>query len=194
MDLPYYTVEELLDAGFKSVGDRVTISRKVSLYWIDGCIGNNVRVDDYCILKGKINLGSYIHIGAYCLISGAHGVVELGNCVTLSAGVHIYTGSDSYRADSLSSSTVPPNMTSTVKGDVTLHTGVIVGANTILLPNTHLAAGVSVGAQCIIHGEISEGAIIVNSSAQGAIVGYRDSRKIIELAACLLGADNMVKR
>ncbi len=34
-------------------------------------IGDNVRIDDFCILSGKIELGSNIHISAYCLYNGS---------------------------------------------------------------------------------------------------------------------------
>jgi len=182
MNSPFYSVEELISLGFKSVGSNARISRKVSLYEIDGAIGNNVRVDDYCVLKGKIILGSYIHIAAFCLISGVRGLVRINDCSTLSSGVHIYTGSDDYSADMLSSSTVPESLVKTIEGDVELGIGSIVGAHSLLLPNTHIKEGASIGAQCIIYGEVPRGTIIVNRSAKGEIVGKRDWRKIVDIA------------
>lgn len=54
----FYTREELLSLGIKSVGENVYISRKSSFY---GCseisIGSNVRIDDFCILSGRVHLG-----------------------------------------------------------------------------------------------------------------------------------------
>lgn len=39
-------------------------------------IGHDVRIDDFCILSGKIEIGNYIHIGAYCaLYAGDFGIV-----------------------------------------------------------------------------------------------------------------------
>ena len=62
----FYTNDELLDLGFQCVGSHVLISRKASLYGTKGMqIGDNVRIDDFCILSGEITLGSNIHIGAY---------------------------------------------------------------------------------------------------------------------------------
>lgn len=41
-------------------------------------IGDNVRIDDFCILSGEITLGSNIHIGAYSALYGSMGI-ELEN-------------------------------------------------------------------------------------------------------------------
>ena len=72
----FYTKEELLTLGFNHVGENVLISRKTSIYGPNRMsFGNNVRIDDFCILSGEITLGSNIHIGAYCGLYGANGIV-----------------------------------------------------------------------------------------------------------------------
>ena len=66
----FYSPEELKEIGFKSVGENVLISRKVSIYSPQKIsIGNNVRIDDFCILSGNITLGNYCRIAAYCALS-----------------------------------------------------------------------------------------------------------------------------
>ena len=112
--MSFYSKEDLLGAGFSSVGENVRISSKVSLYAISGTIGNHVRVDDFCILKGQIIFGNYIHVGAFCLLTGVCGEVCLQDCSVLSSGVHVYTGSDDYRADVLSSGAVPKEFVRTI--------------------------------------------------------------------------------
>jgi len=63
----YYSKIELSQIGFKSLGDNVLISKKTSFYGISRiCIGNNVRIDDFCVLSagiGGIFIGNYVHIG-----------------------------------------------------------------------------------------------------------------------------------
>ena len=70
-DNSFYTREELLSLGIKSVGENVYISRKSSFY---GCseisIGSNVRIDDFCILSGKIEICDFVHISAYVALYG----------------------------------------------------------------------------------------------------------------------------
>jgi len=51
----FYTEDELKEIGLKSYGHNVLISRKANLYSVSEIsIGNNVRIDDFCILSGKI--------------------------------------------------------------------------------------------------------------------------------------------
>lgn len=67
----FYSQEELKKIGFLSVGKNVLISKKASIY-NPGVIsvGNNVRIDDFCILSGKVTIGSYSHIAAYTALYG----------------------------------------------------------------------------------------------------------------------------
>lgn len=182
-----YKKEELLAAGFSSVGENVRISSKVSLYAISGTIGNHVRIDDFCILKGRIFLGNYIHVGSFCLLTGMCGEVRLQDCSVLSSGVHVYTGSDDYRADVLSSGAVPQEFVKTIKGGVYLGKGSIVGAQSLLLPNTYIEDGASVGAHCVIYGRIPAGAVMVSGAGKARQIKQRDSKKIVDLVEQLAG-------
>ena len=48
----FYTREQLEKIGFKSIGENVLISDKTSIYSPQNIsIGNNVRIDDYCVLS-----------------------------------------------------------------------------------------------------------------------------------------------
>ena len=55
MATSFYSEEELQQMGFAHVGHDVMISRKASIYGASNIwIGNHVRVDDFCVLSGKI--------------------------------------------------------------------------------------------------------------------------------------------
>ena len=72
----FYSVDELNTLGLKSFGENVLISRKCSIYSPEKIsIGNNVRIDDFCILSGNISLGSHIHISAYSALYGTKGII-----------------------------------------------------------------------------------------------------------------------
>ena len=74
----FYTKQEIASFGFKSVGSNVLISRKASIFSPENIsIGNNVRIDDFCLLSGKIILQSYVHISAYCALYGEKGILDL---------------------------------------------------------------------------------------------------------------------
>lgn len=182
----YFGVDELRAAGFASVGTNVLISRKTSFIAISGTIGNHVRIDDFTILKGHIDIGSHVHIASFCSVSGVRGKVRLGNCSTLSNGVCIYTGSDDYRATALSSATVPEEFLATIAGDVTLRTAALIGTHCVLLPGADIGEAASVGALCIVHRAIPRGAVVTANGSSYAIKAYRDADAIIALAHCLM--------
>ena len=53
----FYTVEELGKIGFKKLGKNVLISKKSSIYTPENIsIGDNVRIDDFTILSGTIEI------------------------------------------------------------------------------------------------------------------------------------------
>ena len=58
----FYESEELKNLGLKQYGENVLISRNVILYNPERLIiGNNVRIDDFTIIGGKVTIGNYVH-------------------------------------------------------------------------------------------------------------------------------------
>lgn len=186
----FYSREELQGAGFQTVGSGVRISRKTSLYGVRGVIGSHVRVDDFCILKGHIEIGNHVHICGYCSVSGVGGVVRLGDFSTLANRVSVYTGSDDYRADALSSSTVPPDCLVTITGDVIFGRAALIGAHTVILPGTVVGEAASIGALCIVRGTIPAGAIAIARNGGLRFKGTRNIEKILRLADDVLIRDH----
>ena len=77
----FFSKDELFTLGIKSVGSNVLISRYAQLYNPEQLrIGNNVRIDDFCLLSGTINLGSYVHISSRLLLFSfsSHQSLHLG--------------------------------------------------------------------------------------------------------------------
>jgi len=179
---PFYTDDELRAFGFMAVGTNIRVSRKSSFYGIEGIIGSHVRIDDFCILKGRVEIGSHVHVCGYCSVSGVGGVVRLGDFSTIANRVSIYTGSDDYRADALSSSTVPADCVVTISGDVTLGRAAMIGAHSIVLPGAVVGEAASVGALCIVRGTIPAGVIAVASNGGLSLKGTRNVAKILNLA------------
>lgn len=57
----FYNEVELKNLGLKSYGENVLISKKCSIYGAENIeIGNNVRIDDFCILSGEIKIGNCV--------------------------------------------------------------------------------------------------------------------------------------
>ena len=88
MATSFLSREKLMEIGFKSIGENVLLSRKASIYGPENIeIGNNVRIDDFCILSGKIKLGSYIHIAAYSALFGGEEGITMEDFTGLSSKV-----------------------------------------------------------------------------------------------------------
>ena len=99
----------------------------------------------------------------------------------------MYTGSDDYRADVLSSGAVPQEFVKTIKGEVRLGKGSIVGAQSLLLPNTCIEDGASIGAHCVIYGRVPAGAVMVSGAGKSRQIKQRDFKKIVGLVEQLAG-------
>jgi acetyltransferase-like isoleucine patch superfamily enzyme len=146
----FLTKHELHSLGFKSFGKNVLISRKASFYGnseID--IGDNVRIDDFCILSGKIKLGSNIHIGAYCALYGKFGIT-MEDCTGLSPRCTIFSASDDFSGKYLISPMNPPECCNVTGGGVILERFVQIGAGTIIMPDLIIGEGSAIGAMSFV--------------------------------------------
>jgi len=142
----FYTEAELCTLGFCSLGKNVLLSKKCSIYSPSTIsIGNNVRIDDYCILSGKISIGSHIHISAYAAIYGAYGVI-LDDYSGLSPRSTIYSAVDDFSGDYLIGPIHNDKCIHLIKGEVHIGKYSQVGANSIIFPNVNVGEGVAIGA------------------------------------------------
>lgn len=166
MNTSFYTADELKDLGLKSIGEHVLISRKVSLYGVEKmCIGNNVRIDDYCILSGSITLGNNIHISAYSALYGAMGIEFLDNS-GCSARTTIYSAMDDFSGDYLIGPMNPEGTTNVTGGRVIIGKYVQLGAHCLVFPNVTIHEGAVVGALSLVTKDISEWSIYVGIPAR----------------------------
>lgn len=131
----FYSDEELLSMGFKSIGKGCMISRKASFYGVGRMsIGNNVRIDDFCILSGSITLANNIHISAYVALYGAEGI-EFEDYTGISARSTIYSAMDDFSGEYLVGPIHPEEYTRVTGGKVTVKAYTQIGANVLVFPN-----------------------------------------------------------
>lgn len=151
MTTSFYSNEELLELGFKNIGSNVKISRKSSIYTPgEIIIGDNVRIDDFCILSGSITIGSFVHISAYTALYGRYGVV-LEDFVTVSGRVLIYSQSDDYSGEFMTNPMVPEEYTNVTGGRVYLKKHSIVAAGSVVFPGITIGEGAAVGAMSLVN-------------------------------------------
>lgn len=150
----FYSEKELEELGISKIGKNVLISNKCSVYQADRMeIGDNVRIDDFCILIGKIKLGSNIHIGAFCHLSGGAGIV-MEDYSGLSQRCSLYTQSDDYSGRGMTNPTIPEKFKKVKSGKIVLGKHVIIGASSVILPNVTIGEGASVGAMSLVNKSI----------------------------------------
>lgn len=141
--------EAIKKIGFASCGSNVQISEKASIYGAENIhIGNNVRIDDFCVLSAGVNgikIGNYIHIAVYSSLIGS-GRIELSDFCNLSSRVSIYSSNDDYSGETLTNPMVPAIYKNVAHGEVKLGKHVIVGCGSVILPNTMIGDGAAIGA------------------------------------------------
>ena len=181
----FYSEKELSEIGFKSVGRDVRLSRKASIYTPERIsIGDHVRIDDFCILSGKISIGRYIHIGAYSGLFGGE-LITMEDFSGLSSRVSIYTISEDYLGEGLTNPTVPDKYRHPHSGPVTLGKHSIIGAGSIVLPGVTIGEGVAVGALSLVLGSLPPWMVCSGSPARPRTARRQDliQRYEAELAA-----------
>jgi dTDP-4-amino-4,6-dideoxy-D-glucose acyltransferase len=147
----FYDRDELEKFNFKSLGENVFISRKTSIYSPHKIsIGDNVRIDDFCILSGEINIGRYVHIAAYCGLFAGETGIEIEEFAGLSSKVSIYAISDDYSGEFMTNPMVPMIYRKIKAAKVFIGKHSIVGAGSVVLPGAQLNEGTAIGAMSLV--------------------------------------------
>lgn len=148
----FYDNDELKRLGLKSIGENVLISRKASIYGAKSIsIGHNVRIDDFCILSGKISIGRNVHIAAYTALYGGTDGIFIEDFANLSSRVSVYSVSDDYSGMSMTNPTVPEKYKLVESAPVHIGKHVIIGSTSVVLPGVEIAEGSSFGSFSFIN-------------------------------------------
>lgn len=150
MENSFYSSEELKSIGFREVGDNVLISRFARFYDIKNIeIGNNVRIDDFCLLSGTIKLGNYIHISAFSALYGKFGI-EMEDYSGLSPRCTVFSASDDFSGDYFIGPMIDQKYTNVKGGKVHIGKYSQLGCNCVVLPCISISEGVAVGAMSLV--------------------------------------------
>lgn len=148
----FYTREELEKLGFRSLGNDVLLSRKVSIYGADKIsIGDHVRIDDFCILSGMISLGSYIHISAYAALYGGKAGITVESFANISARSIVYAVCDDFSGKTMAGAMVPDVCRQVDERPVIIEKHTLLGANCVVLPGVRVAEGSAFGCFSLIN-------------------------------------------
>ncbi len=184
MTTSFLSRSELNELGFKKLGKNVLISRNANFYNSAAIeIGNNVRIDDFCILSGNIKIGSYVHIAPFCGLYGGGGI-ELNDFSGLSSRVSLYSVTDNYLGEALTGPCIPDDYRIVETGKIVLEKHALVGASSVILPNTILSEGTTLGALSLGKGNLKAWSIYAGSPAK--LIKERHKATILALEDKLL--------
>lgn len=163
----FYTSEELNQFGFKNIGENVLLSRKASIYGAEQItIGNNVRIDDFCILSGNIQIGDYVHIAAFSALYGGSEGIIIKDFANLSSRVSVYSKTDDYSGLTMSNPMIPDKYKMVNNAKVVIGKHVMIGATSVILPGIVIPEGCAFGAFSFIKGEYDEWSICTGIPAK----------------------------
>lgn len=165
--MAYLTEEELCRMGFAALGRNVKISDKAAIYGAEQMrIGDNSRIDDFCVVSGKVDIGRNVHIAPLCLVAGGKPGVTFEDFSGLAYGVKVFAQSDDYSGETMTNPTVPSEYKSEYFAKIDIGRHVIVGAGSIIAPGVILREGTAVGAMSLIMRSTDPWSIYVGSPAK----------------------------
>lgn len=117
-------------------------------------LNDGVRIDAFVLIvaAADVVLGDGVHIASHVGLRSHEGL-KIGAGTVIAAGTQIYGATDR------------PGE-SVEKGPVSIGTGCLVGANSVVLPNTKIGDGAFFGAGSVIQGDYAGGALYVGSPAR----------------------------
>jgi len=164
MTTSFYQPQELAELGLKSYGKNVLISRKCSIYGASNIsIGNNVRIDDFCVLSGKIEIGNFVHIGAASLLFGGEYGIIMKDFSGLSSRCAVYAMSDEYSGECIANAMIPDEFRNVYGGQVTIEKHAGTGTGCTILPGVKIGEGSVVGAMSLVMTNIKPWGIYLGS-------------------------------
>ena len=149
--MAWLTEEQLINKSFKNLGRNVKISNKAALYNTElWDVGDNVRIDDFCVVSGKVSFGQNVHIAIFCNIAGGTEGITFDDFSGLAYGCHVFSQSDDYTGKTLTNPTVPAKYKKERKEKIHIGRHCNVGINSLICPGVVMAEGCSLGAMSML--------------------------------------------
>jgi galactoside O-acetyltransferase len=148
----YLNQNELQNLGLKSLGKNVKISEKAVIHNPDlVSIGDNSRIDDFCVISGKVNIDRYVHIAVFNNLAGGRFGINLEEGSALAYGCHLFAQTDDYSGEFLVSPLFDSKLTNVQGGPITIGRLSTIATASIILPNIVLGEGSAIGAMSIVN-------------------------------------------
>jgi dTDP-4-amino-4,6-dideoxy-D-glucose acyltransferase len=159
---------KLASLGLLRYGKNVLISDKACLYNPGNIsIGDNVRIDDFCILsagEGGIEIGSFVHIACYSSLIGK-AKIRVEDFSGISARCSIFSSSDDFSGNFLTGPTIDSAFINPIHKEIHLKKHVVVGAGSVILPGVEIGTGAAIGALSVVKNNVEDFTIVGGNPA-----------------------------
>ncbi len=163
----FLTELQILNMGISKVGKNVKISEKASIINPEMLsIGDNSRIDDFCVIAGKVKIGRNVHIPVFSNVNGSKVGVEFDDFSGLSYGCNVFCNCDDYSGQTMTNPTIPAKFKNLKEEKVFLKKHVLIGAGSVVMPGVTLAEGTVIGALSMITHSTDEWAIYAGVPAR----------------------------
>jgi acetyltransferase-like isoleucine patch superfamily enzyme len=147
----YLSQAVLESMGFKHLGRDVKVSDKAALYGVHEIeLGDHSRIDDFCVVSGRVNIGRFNHITPMCLVAGGVPGIVMDDFCTLAYGAKVFAQSDDYSGETLTNSLIPKQYKNEIFAAVHLQRHVIIGASAVIMAGVTVATGCAIGAMALV--------------------------------------------
>jgi acetyltransferase-like isoleucine patch superfamily enzyme len=151
----FYSEAELKDLGFKRIGRNVKLSKRAIIYNYDQIeIGDNVRIDDLCILSGKIVFGNFIHIAVCTRLSGSTAGLYLKDFSGISYNSTVIANTDDYSGEFLTNPMIPMKYRKISPRPVVLEKHALIATHCVVLPGVRIGEGSAIGAMSLVRADV----------------------------------------
>lgn len=165
--MAFLTQKQLEEMGFKSLGRLVKISDKASIYNAEEIeIGDYSRIDDFCVISGRVSIGRNVHIAVFCNVAAGVFGITFEDFSGLAYGCHVFTQSDDYSGRTLTNPTVPKEFKNVIGKEIVIGKHSIVGTNSLIFPGVKLAEGTSIGAMTLVNKSTEPWSVYVGNPAK----------------------------
>lgn len=177
--MAFLSKEQLERMGFKYLGNDVRISDKASIHNAEQIkIGDYSRIDDFCVISGKVTIGRNVHIAVFCNVAGGEKGITFEDFSGLAYGCQLFTQSDDYSGKTLTNPTVSDIYKQETKKAIVIGKHSIVGTNSLVFPGVLMGEGTAVGAQAMVTKPTEEWSIYMGSPAKRIKARKRDLLQI----------------
>lgn len=145
--MSYLTQEELKRLNLKYCGKNVMVSSLARIYAPEKVeLHDYCRIDDFCVLTGRVTLGRHVHLALYTHIGGTDFGVTMEDHSECAYRCAVITHSSDYTLATLHSPSVPEAYKSGRAGAVLIRKYCLIGYNSLVMPGVTLEEGCSFGA------------------------------------------------